>query len=278
MKDFYLILGVDRGADARAIRSAYLNLIKRFHPDRSRPGDRGEALARDINLAFSVLRDDARRSQYDLDLSAYERALEEQRAAARRRSRALMVVPQHRARARGVRTGRILLALAVLGSISFLYDRDLKTLTDPPTLQIGWGGEEAAPGLPTLPPLDTGIVDDAVADYEWISVASGMVGLNTHSEQCWRMMRRQPSFSLLSRCAAFDAAAEVFVNGAPGSATRAAASHFSAAARAQRYRRGLGQVAKGVDPTPSLKLVESAAIAAMVDRLGRRRGRNPEPS
>ena len=43
-RDYYDVLGVERGADADALKKAYRNLAMRHHPDRN-PGDE-EAEAR----------------------------------------------------------------------------------------------------------------------------------------------------------------------------------------------------------------------------------------
>eukprot|EP00471_Norrisiella_sphaerica_P011764 CAMPEP_0184494538 /NCGR_PEP_ID=MMETSP0113_2-20130426/28975_1 /TAXON_ID=91329 /ORGANISM="Norrisiella sphaerica, Strain BC52" /LENGTH=280 /DNA_ID=CAMNT_0026880331 /DNA_START=144 /DNA_END=982 /DNA_ORIENTATION=+ len=63
-RDFYQILGVDRSADAKAIKSAYRKLTKKYHPDVNKePG--AEDKYRDINAAYDVLKDDEKRKLYD---------------------------------------------------------------------------------------------------------------------------------------------------------------------------------------------------------------------
>jgi len=64
MRDAYVLLGVAPGADQRAIDSAYRRLCRRHHPDVSREPDAG-ARMREINLAYQLLRDPARRRAYD---------------------------------------------------------------------------------------------------------------------------------------------------------------------------------------------------------------------
>lgn len=58
----YDILGVDRRATDAEIRRAYVALARRFHPD-VHPG--GEARMREINEAWAVLGDPARRADWD---------------------------------------------------------------------------------------------------------------------------------------------------------------------------------------------------------------------
>lgn len=63
--DFYVILGVDRGATLREVKRAYTRLARRYHPDIN-PGDReAEAFYRRATEAYETLRDPDRRQAYD---------------------------------------------------------------------------------------------------------------------------------------------------------------------------------------------------------------------
>lgn len=66
--DLYERLGVAPGADAREIRRCYLQLVARYHPDRHQGNPLGE-LAKErlaeINAAYEVLSDPARRAAYN---------------------------------------------------------------------------------------------------------------------------------------------------------------------------------------------------------------------
>jgi len=63
-KDYYKILGVDRQADDRAIKSAYRRLARKHHPDVAKSKDAGERF-KEISEAYEVLSDPEKRRRYD---------------------------------------------------------------------------------------------------------------------------------------------------------------------------------------------------------------------
>ena len=66
-RDYYEILGVPKAASDDEIKHAYRNLARRAHPDVVHDDDRKHAETRfkDINEAYAVLSDPAKRAQYD---------------------------------------------------------------------------------------------------------------------------------------------------------------------------------------------------------------------
>jgi molecular chaperone DnaJ len=64
-KDYYEILGVQRGADKDSLKKAYRQLAMKFHPDRN-PGDKAaEDKFKEAAEAYDVLSDDEKRARYD---------------------------------------------------------------------------------------------------------------------------------------------------------------------------------------------------------------------
>lgn len=63
-KDYYKILGVERGASNDDIKRAYRRLARKYHPDVSKETD-AEARFKEMKEAYEVLKDPEKRSAYD---------------------------------------------------------------------------------------------------------------------------------------------------------------------------------------------------------------------
>jgi molecular chaperone DnaJ len=64
-RDYYEVLGVQKGASEDEIKKAYRSLAKKYHPDMN-PGDKSaEVKFKEVNEAYAVLSDSDKRSKYD---------------------------------------------------------------------------------------------------------------------------------------------------------------------------------------------------------------------
>lgn len=64
-RDYYEVLGLEKGASDDEIKRAYRTLAKKYHPDMN-PGDSGaEARFKEINEAYAVLSDAEKKARYD---------------------------------------------------------------------------------------------------------------------------------------------------------------------------------------------------------------------
>jgi molecular chaperone DnaJ len=63
-RDYYEVLGLNRGASADEIRAAYRRLAKEYHPDINK-SEGAEERFKEINEAYAILSDDEKRASYD---------------------------------------------------------------------------------------------------------------------------------------------------------------------------------------------------------------------
>lgn len=64
-RDYYEVLGVERGASQEDIKKAYRRLARKYHPDKNQGNAEAESKFKEIQEANSVLSDAQKRQQYD---------------------------------------------------------------------------------------------------------------------------------------------------------------------------------------------------------------------
>lgn len=65
VKDYYEVLGIERGASVDDVKRAYRKLARKYHPDLN-PGDKNaEERFKEINEAYAVLSDPKKKEEYD---------------------------------------------------------------------------------------------------------------------------------------------------------------------------------------------------------------------
>ncbi len=64
-RDYYEVLGVERGASAAEVKKAYRRLAMKHHPDRNQDNAGAEDLFKEAKEAYEVLTDENKRARYD---------------------------------------------------------------------------------------------------------------------------------------------------------------------------------------------------------------------
>jgi DnaJ-class molecular chaperone len=85
-KDYYIVLGVSRGADLNRIKKAYRIIAKKYHPDASASSESHEKFL-EIREAYETLVDEEKRRKYDEELAGQGRELKIARIPEEIRSR-----------------------------------------------------------------------------------------------------------------------------------------------------------------------------------------------
>ncbi len=71
-KDYYSILGVEKGADGEAIKKRYRKLARELHPDKTKGDKTLEERFKAVSEAYDILSDDKKRAEYDQARALYQ--------------------------------------------------------------------------------------------------------------------------------------------------------------------------------------------------------------
>ncbi len=63
-RDYYEVLGIERGADMATVKAAYRKLARQYHPDVNKEPDAEEKF-KEVQEAYAVLTDEEKRARYD---------------------------------------------------------------------------------------------------------------------------------------------------------------------------------------------------------------------
>ena len=64
-RDYYEVLGIQKGADEASIKKAYRSLAKKYHPDMNPGNAEAEIKFKEVNEAYEVLSNPEKKAQYD---------------------------------------------------------------------------------------------------------------------------------------------------------------------------------------------------------------------
>ena len=64
-RDYYEVLGINKGASDDEIKKAYRKLAKKYHPDLNPDDKKAEANFKEVNEAYAILSDKDKKAKYD---------------------------------------------------------------------------------------------------------------------------------------------------------------------------------------------------------------------
>ena len=197
----YAVLGLQPGADRKAIDAAYKKLIKRHHPDRE-GGDVERAA--EINRAYLELRDKPLPDFNPAEPNSLAEAIYARRTGWRMRK----VKREPRPWVPVLVLALIAVAIANRDAVAAWgerLDQAVHAAIDRPVSYAGGGRRiERTSGIEE--PLHASEIDGSIRAAQRLLDAGDDEKLVEHSRDCHRRMRAAPGGAQLDRCAAFDMA------------------------------------------------------------------------
>lgn len=228
MHDYYQILGVSASATQAEIRTAYIAVMKRLHPDATARGAYGEMDPGLVTHAYWHLRDVNRRAAHDRSL----RPAPSNRKPAQRRGAPSRLQPISgrslspprpkpagrksalSARARRRRMYRLQPLRRASGAAACAIGAALLAVTltyEPPrpaeARATAAPGEFAESSTRIRRAADPWMAKAAESEFEHVFRQAGLTGAHTYARQCLTQLATNPSLSMLDYCVAFDDAA-----------------------------------------------------------------------
>jgi DnaJ-class molecular chaperone len=77
VKDYYKILGIDRTASGKEIKKAYIDLVRKYHPDKNQGDEKNLEKFNEVNEAYTNLGDLDKRLNYSIQLYRNDEIKEE---------------------------------------------------------------------------------------------------------------------------------------------------------------------------------------------------------
>lgn len=260
MQTHYEVLGVHSHSEPASIRTAYMTLMKRHHPDRRVRGRRADVYR--INLAYAVLRDPARRAQYDAELLH----MRMQSLPFPGKDRRLPVVTSpHKRRSAAAMLLLWLLALPLLMLATSDKSPMTPVLPSAPAVAQMLGRSPSRPTSPAqthvdLPNVDQSAVKREVIEAAYLSLDRAVL----LSVRCFAQVRSKPQVAVADRCIALDLAYSYWHEGEFSG--KDMETYFSPSLMRQRHEAALALVAPQ-DLGARLEALRAGTFAALTDSL-----------